>query len=604
MDDILKASSQLEALRSTAPVDPYGLIARARGDVKRLKTVLESYGYYQGSVTIAINGLGLDDATLGDTLTALPSGTDAVCTVTFDLGPRYRIGRIELDGAVPDAVRGSLGLSSGAPAIAADVVAGGDRLLTSLQNHGYAFAKVDPPIAYEDPKQHVLDLSFRVSSGPRVDVGDIELEGLGRVNSEVVRRRLLLHTGEPYTATAVERARKDLLSLGVFSTVDVRLGTAADRKGRVPVTFQFRERQRYAFSTNASYSSDLGVSAGVSWTDRNVRGNAEELELSAQLINAGGTATTGVGYNVSVRYLLPEFGHRSQSLQFSLGALKQFLQAYDQTAQTAGVTLKRKLSSIWTANAGVSATHETIVQEGHTRTYTLFALPLGVLYDTTDLESALADPTHGMRGSLSFAPTLSRGRPNATFLVTQASLSAYFDLHDVFRTSPGRSVLALRAVGGTAFGADLVDEIVGGQVVGVPDLPPDQRFYAGGSGTVRGYSYQSVGPEFPDGNAVGGVTMAAFTAEFRQRIRSSFGAVVFVDAGQVSQDRNPFFGLFHGSRCSDTTPLQDSCWAIGVGAGARYYTPIGALRLDVAVPTFRRRNDDNFQVYIGLGQAF
>jgi translocation and assembly module TamA len=185
----------------------------------------------------------------------------------------------------------------------------------------------------------------------------------------------------------------------------------------------------------------------------------------------------------------------------------------------------------------------------------------------------------------------------------QASIAAYFDLHGLLHTDPGRSVLALRVLGGTAFGATQVDETVDGQLVSVPDLPPDQRFYAGGSGTVRGYRYQSVGPQFADGNPVGGLTMTAFNAEFRQRIGTNFGAVVFVDAGQVSQSQTPFSG---GSRCSGATALQSTtaCWAIGVGAGARYYTPIGALRLDFAVPTFRRSNDDSFEVYIGLGQAF
>jgi translocation and assembly module TamA len=376
--------------------------------------------------------------------------------------------------------------------------------------------------------------------------------------------------------------------------------------GRVPVTFELRERLRHALSANAAYSSDLGASAGVSWTDRNLRGNAEQLQLSAQMINLGGTATTGIGYNTSARYLLPQFAHRDQSLQFALGALNQSLEAYDQTAQTAGVTLSRKLSTIWSASIGISGVHETIVQEGITRVYTLFALPLGVLYDTTNLDSPLSDPTHGMRASLSFAPTLSRGQPNSTFFVTQGSIAAYLDLHGLLHTDPGRSVLALRALGGSALGANQVNETVGDQLFGVPDMPPDQRFYAGGSGTVRGYRYQSVGPEFPDGNPVGGVTMAAFNAEFRQRIGTSFGAVVFVDAGQVSQSRNPLSSVFHGSRCSAASGLQSAtaCWAIGVGAGARYYTPIGALRLDFAVPTFRRSNDDKFELYIGLGQAF
>ena len=89
---------------------------------------------------------------------------------------------------------------SGAPAVATDVLAGGARLLTALENQGYAFAKVDPPVAHEDPDQHVLNLIFRVATGPRVQIGEIRFEGLKRVHERLVRRRLLLHTGEPYSA--------------------------------------------------------------------------------------------------------------------------------------------------------------------------------------------------------------------------------------------------------------------------------------------------------------------------------------------------------------------------------------------------------------------
>ena len=626
LDATLKATSQLIALRSD-PVDPFGLIARARGDLDRLKTVLESYGYYQGAAAITIDGVALDEPALGDQLGALPQGKAALCTVGFNLGPLYHLGRIEIDGSVPDFARGGLELAPGAVAIAANVIAGGARLLTLLENHGYAFAKVDPPIAYEDPGEQVLNLSFHVVTGPAVQIGEIRFEGLGRVHERLVRRRLLLHTGESYSALEVEKARKDLLTLGVFSAVSVQLGDAPDSEGRVPVTFQMSERKRHAVSLSAGYSSDLGGSAGVAWSDRNVRGNAEQLNLSASVINLGGTATTGVGYDTSAKYILPEFEHRDQQLQFAAGAIKQSLQAYDQTAETSGVTLSRKLSSLWTASVGVSAVHETDIQEGTTRVYTLFALPLGVLYDSTDLSSPLLDPTHGMRGSFSLAPTLSRGQPNATFFVTQASLADYLDLSGLFRAAAGRSVLALRAIAASAIGArNVVEDIVeekseqkSGQTVtlpvivpvSVPDLPPDQRFYAGGSGTVRGYRYQSVGPQFDDGNPVGGTAMTAVNVEFRQRIASDFGAVVFTDAGEVTDKLSTFSGLIHSKRCSASTPVQSttsagtsSCFTVGVGTGVRYYSPIGAIRLDFAVPTFRRSNDDRFEVYIGLGQAF
>jgi translocation and assembly module TamA len=606
LDSTLKATSQLVALRKSAPVDPFGLIARARSDVARLRSVLESFGYYQSSVSITINGMALDDPKLGDILSALPQGNEALGRVSLNLGPLYHLGNIQIDGPVPDFARASLGLASGAPAIATDVLAGGARLLTALENHGYAFAKVDPPVAQEDPDRHLLNLTFHVVTGAHVQIGEIRFEGLKRVHERLVRRRLLLHTGELYSALAVERARKDLLTLGVFASVNVRLADSPDNEGRVPITFQMEERLRHAVSLSGAYSSDLGGSAGVTWSDRNVRGNAEQLNLSATVINLGGTATTGVGYDTSAKYIIPEFAHRDQSLQFAVGAIKQALQAYQQEAVTSGVTLSRKLSSVWTATVGVSAVRERITQEGITQHYTLSALPLGILYDSTDLPSPLSDATHGVRASLTVAPTRSRGPSDTTFFITQLSIAGYLDLHRLFHTEAGRSVLAVRALLASAPGATTSVETIDGVQVRVPDMPPDQRFYAGGSGTVRGYRYQSVGPEFPDGNPVGGTALTAINVEFRQRFGRNFGAALFADAGAAGEKLSPLSGLVHGGRCSSGTPSQSTtnCWAVGVGGGLRYYTPIGALRLDVAVPTYRRPNDDRFGVYIGLGQAF
>jgi len=88
----------------------------------------------------------------------------------------------------------------------------------------------------------------------------------------------------------------------------------------------------------------------VTWSDRNVFGSAQQLTLAASIINVGGSDSTGVGYDTSAKYLIPDFGRRDQSLQFAVGAIKQSLQAYDQTARTTSVTLTRKLSSVWTAN--------------------------------------------------------------------------------------------------------------------------------------------------------------------------------------------------------------------------------------------------------------
>jgi translocation and assembly module TamA len=609
MDSTLRATSDLISLRSSAPVSPYGLIARARSDVDRLKTVLESFGYYQSKVTIKVDALALNDPGLADELTALPKKHDARVQISFTLGPLYHVRRITIDGELPPAAQGVLPLKPGAPAVAATVLAAGSRLMSFLGEQGYAFAKVDSPVAYEDKTDPVLDVVFHVDTGPRVNIGEIRFEGLKRVHEKILRRRLLLHTGEPYKTSAVENSRKDLLSLLVFASINVDVGTAVDATGGVPITFKFRERLRHTFGIGAAYSTDLGGSGTLNWGDRNVFGNAEQLTVTTSIINLGGSSSEGVGYDVGVKYSLPDFGHRDQTLQLAVSALKQYLIAYDQTALSTGATLTRKLNKLWTVSAGVTATEETINQivsvtqetvdqdgtevtennaDYHVYDYTLLALPLTLSYDSTNLASPLDDPTHGMRDSLSLSPTRSLGHSNATFLITQVRAAVYFDLDGILPTDPGRSVLAVRALAGLASGASEFS------------LPPDQRFYGGGSASIRGYPYQSVGPYFPvlsskgevigsTNDPIGATSISAGAVEFRQRFGQSLGAAFFVDGGQV------------GNKLT----WWPSRLFLGVGGGVRYYTPIGPVRLDVAVPLKRYDSDpEAFQVYIGLGQAF
>ena len=603
MDSTLRATSDLVSLRTSAPVSPYGLIARARSDIDRLKTVLESYGYYQSSVNVQIDGAALNAAGLADELMALPKKHDAKIQVKFTLGPLYHVGRITVDGDLPATAQGALPLKTGAPAVASTVLAAGSKLLSVLGEQGYAFAKVDPPVAYEDKTDPILDVTFHVEAGVKARIGEIRFRGLKRVHEKVVRRRLLVHTGDQYNSSVVERARADLLNLGVFAAVSVEVGSKVDDTGGVPITFRMRERLRHAINVTAAYSTDLGGSGGVTWGDRNVFGNAEQLTVTTQLLNAGGSSTNGLGYDVNVKYLLPDFGHRDQTLQLSVGAIKQYLDAYDQTATTAGAILTRKLTSRWTVSAGVSTVNEKIIQvigvcgpkplpiqcpatDPQTETlprdatyyYTLIQLPFAVTYDSTDLASPLDDPTHGMRDSLSITPTHSLGASSATFLIDQLKIATYFDLDHWLPTSAGRSVIAARLLVGLAQGA------------GEDSLPPDQRFYGGGSASIRGYAYQAVGPNFPDTSyPIGGTALLAGGIEYRQRFGQNFGAAFFVDAGQVS----------------NTLTLVPSNIFVGVGAGVRFYTPIGPIRLDVAFPTKPTAVDNqSFQVYIGLGQAF
>jgi translocation and assembly module TamA len=576
LDAALSGTSQLAALRTNAPAGPFALVARARQDLGGLDTAMKSFGYYQAHLIVTINGHGLDDLKLPDQLGALPQTAKADVSVAIEKGPLYHLRHITLDGTVPSQAAQAFTLKPGAPAVAATVLAAGNILLGALQEQGYALAKVDPPGATAIPQNHALDVSFHVVTGPRVDLGPIAITGLKRMNERFVRRRLLVHQGQLYQPSKIEAAREDLASLGVFSGIRISAAKTLDPGGQLPLRVDVTERKLHTVTLNIAYSTDLGGSAGVIWSHHDLFGNAEQLNLTADITGLGGTADQGLGYLVKAQFLKPDYYHRDQTLELDVEGLKQDLQSYNQTAIIAGPSLRRKLSQEWTASVGLTGTEESIIQEGVTRDYTLLAIPFTGQFDSTHVKSPLDDPLRGMRATLIATPTESFSGHAATFVILQAQASTYLDLHTLGLAKPGMSVIAIRGLVGSVQGATDFD------------LPPDQRFYGGGSATVRGFRYQSIGPQFSDNTPIGGTSIDAATLEFRQRVWGNIGAAAFIDAGQVAEGSAPFAGR-----------LEE-----GAGVGARYYTPIGPIRVDFAVPITPIPHGDSFEIYLGLGEAF
>jgi translocation and assembly module TamA len=567
LDAALQGSSTLLSLQKSAPVAGFALTERARQDVGRFETALQSFGYYKATVATTIAGHKLDDPALPTFIDDAPSDPPLQVAVSFDLGPRFKLGSVTISTKVPPDIPPHLELKPGQPAMAAEVLAAQGRLLDALRADGYPLAKVPTPVALLHPDQGLLDVDFQPESGPQADIGPISLDGLKDMNEAFVRKRLLIHTGEPFSPLAIEKARSDLASIGVFSTVRATPAAALDPNGQLPIAFDLTERPLHAVDVGAAYSTDLGVNFTTGWHDRNLFGNAEQLNLTGS-VELGGDAVTKPGYAFGAQFLKPDFLMRDQTLELDLNAIKQSLQAYDQTALLEKIALNRKLTPHWTVSLGLSGEQESIIQEHVTREYNLVGIPASLKYDST---TSLLDPTKGIRATLSITPMESLGTPSTTFFIAQLAGSTYLDI-----LGDGRSVLALRGLVGQVSGA------------GVFGLPPDQRFYAGGSATVRGYRYQTLGPQFKDGTPTGGTAISTGTVEWRQRIYGNYGVVGFLDVGQVSSGGAPF----------------TNAWHEGAGIGARYYTSIGPIRLDVAVPLNKLPGGDTLEIYIGIGQAF
>ena len=566
VDAAVAESATLVTLHdSSGELSPIGLVARARADDARLTAALRSLGHYDGHSVITLAERPLDDPGLPDYLAGLAENAEVSVAVTVTPGPITRLRAIHVNG---DTAGMTLGLTPGEPAQAARVLAAGETLQAALQAAGHAFARVDPPIADLDAAHNALDVTFEVSAGPRVDIGEIAVSGLTSLDETYIRRRLTLKPGTPFSPEALDAVRTDLSKVPIIASARVVPGTALDAAGRLPVTVELSERKLRVVTATAGFSTDQGGTASVTWTHRNLFGSAEVLSLTAAITDIGASAATSAGYNIGATYTIPDWRARDQSLTLTALAVKESLNAYDRTATLGGVAYGFRLDDHLTATLGLAAERSFITQNMVGQNYALFQTPLALRYDTSN---STVEPTSGLRAEAQVTPTLSLSNHNATFAITQISGSGYFDLGE-----PGRTVLALRGIIGSVTGATTME------------IPPDQRFYAGGSGTVRGYRYQSLGPQFSANKPLGGTALAAGTIELRQRFGESWGMAVFADGGQLSPGSRPFQGKFQ----------------VGVGTGVRYYTSIGAIRLDVAAPVARPKGGDIGEIYVGLGQAF
>jgi translocation and assembly module TamA len=217
------------------------------------------------------------------------------------------------------------------------------------------------------------------------------------------------------------------------------------------------------------------------------------------------------------------------------------------------------------------AYHYTIARDDlGERRYSFLSLPTSVTWDRRDNQ---LDPTAGTY-------VLGEAEPFYEFNGATLGARGTLDARAYRGFDNGRIVLAVRGQAGYVAAPSATD------------VPSDFLFYSGGGGTVRGFPYQSMGVDLGGGDTIGGRTFLGGSAELRYKATDTIGVVAFADAGRVGADS--FF--------------DNADWQIGAGAGLRYYTGMGPIRLDVGVPVSgpgaSLTSIWDAQFYLGIGQAF
>lgn len=568
----IEAVSQLIRLQETAPTDAYGLLARARADLPRLREALLAEGFWGGAARIEIAGEDVAQPAASPAPSA--PGSPLPVAIILDPGPKYRIGQIIIlaqpagDDALLEQAAAALRLAEGDPARPADILAAEEALLRALRRAGHPLASMVARDAVVDHDTKTLEITWRIAPGPPANFGQTSVAGTTRTDPLLLMRLATRRLeDQPYSPERLERARRALMGLGVFNFVRATEAPALDEAGRLPVHFQVQERPRHAVGGRVGYETNYGLTASAYWEDRNLLGGAEKLRLEGEIARLGETGVENATYRAFASLRTPEFLGRDLQSVSVFGAVSEKLPAYDRDAVVASLTLEHRLSDTMALASGPSFENGRIGRDGDMGAFMLFGMMGAFRYDTT---TNPLDPRQGQRFTISATPYYSALDANY-FTRLLAIGSSYFDI-----SGDGATVLALRAALGSAPGA------------GRDEITLDKRFYAGGGGSVRGYTYQSIGPRDAANRPLGGASLVEASAELRQRISESWGIAAFLDAGGVGEEAKPDFSQVRA----------------GTGLGLRYLTAIGPLRFDIGLPLERQKGDPAFGVYIGFGQAF
>lgn len=554
LKDDVEATAQLVKLKDRPPPSIAALRRRADDDMPRLKQVVEAAGYRAAAVDYAV-----DEA-----------ASPVKVTVKVTPGPLYHLETVTLqtpEGGTPPGIDASdpkaFGLELGGPASSAPVLAAEPKIVDLLAQHGRPFGKVSHRRVVVDHGTHTMSVTYTVEAGPTANFGAVSIDGVKTIGLGYVENRIAWKRGATFDSREVEKTRKALVDSGLFNTVRIVNGKEAADGGEVPMTIYLTERQPRSIGAGISYNTSEGFGTNTFWEHRNLFGNAEKLRLSADF------AQSRLG--LVANYRQPDFLRKDTDLLGTAELAEDTPVAYTSRRQRLFSGLESKLWPLVIGGAGLQFEHANVTEQARqiTQAYSLASVPLSLRRDSTD---DLLNPTTGTRASATVTPYSSVTGRSLTFAASRLSGSAYRKLGN-----GDRFTLA-------GFGAL-------GSIVGESrdDIPADKRLYAGGGGSLRGYGYQLAGPINGDHKPFGGRSSLEFGTELRIKITETIGIVPFLEAGNVYDQSYPKLG----SRL-----LYD------MGIGARYYTPVGPVRFDVATPLSRRRGDAPFQIYVSLGQAF
>lgn len=418
-----------------------------------------------------------------------------------------------------------------------------------LGEKGYIKAELDAK-AYVDLDLYKVDLVYKVTKNALQYFGDIKIKNSAKVDKSLLEKNIDFLKGEVYSTKKIDKTYENLYNFGIYKYISIEPNLDTN-SNIVPMELDLEQGNYREITYGFGYDTDTKFRVKAQYKNDNFLGNLKQFTIGAKANSEGFEVYNNlyipyiinedISFNNDISYEDKDYkSYSEKKLEEKLSFSKEFLEF----KHTAGVLLQH--SKI-----------DSDLKEYKSGSYLLNSIFYEAVLDKRDdilnpkngyyLSFYIEKGTKALASEMDYIKTLSQFR----YLKTIDKFSASF------KTSIGT-----------------LDR----------DLPIFKHFFAGGDYSNRGYAYQKVGKKDPDDKPYGGLSMIDSSIEFEYALKKYFGLVTFFDSTMLSLETNKFNDTFYNS----------------YGAGIRYYTPIGPLRVDFGVPI----KEGGFVFHIGIGQVF
>lgn len=429
-----------------------------------------------------------------------------------------------------------------------------DRLKSSLavlaQRRGYFDGRFATSRIDVFPGQGAADITLDYASGERYRFGPVTLDQ-NVIDRDLAMRFVEFRPGEPYDADRLNELYTDLLASGYFQNIELRTTPRPAPDFDVPLTITLTAAPRRTWTTGVGYATDSGAKLRLGFINQRLNREGHQFEFDANLAEVLGA--------VSLSYRLPQGSPRDEWVSIDAGYQYDNPEDSRSDEYRLGVKQIKRRGGDWRETRFIDYRRE-IFRVGDTRSTSDLVIP-GISW-ARQPRLISSRPRQGYRLTFTVSGTDQLLGSDTAFAQVESTGKLILPLWSTAR-------LLVRGEAGWTIKDDF------------SDLPLSVRYFAGGDTSVRGYAYKSLGPTDADGNVIGGADKLVGSLEFDQQVFGNWSVAAFIDVGNA-------FNSF-----------KDLSLKTGIGAGIRWYSPLGPIRFDVGIPL--DESPDSFRIHITLG---